>query len=800
MTLGAERAHRHRCSSKEALSPRAMATKGGRKMRVLGFFFIVSALLIGGASPGLVGAEQGQLPGVSLQSQRRQTSHSQSQQIPGDRARQIPRDQRSQVPRALQSSFEIPSPQDEVRVTFQVAGTGLYSAEISFRCEDAQRKHDRISMSLQSGARPVSWFGQGRTLDPEISYRFYFWVDQAILQQIGADKTLRFVLGRKDRVRSRMEGEFESRRRVSITLPRITGRIHFRVPSPILVDAKATNTPSPLSLTLNQKEIVQYRVAVNFPRLGSRANPRKFKAEFRVPLSRGRRNADIGGFLLKDGRWQRRDQVTDSGTYDFLASPAMEFSQDVNGRRAFPLEEDWAKFKREGMLARLDASTVRVNALFYIEGGEIPSDYYVVGLEKIQLSTVPDEGEGAFWLRLNFLASLDWKEKAPESKNPFGNREDTPHALVQTRMLRIAVPRSGESKGIARPGVPLVVLPASTLEGKERLVIRTDPHYFHDMPVSEQADYIVKETGAEKFIEGLLTQNPKKLVEGIGTFLYNTSRAKNPDLYRSFGMDSFETDTARNWALQNSPSRLTVEGESSGKASFKEAYGTSNRSVATVTAVVPDANPGRTHSSTVRVRKVPGIFVEGAQIKILKVKTNKNFDGYLKLYLGIAGHAGGRQRDPSKRIWLGMESAALESPWSFWIHTTADRGPYNFRPGAAQAIDFTAIDFDHPEREQDAWEQLSTTFGPWAALHVRVALDRQRGKTTSLADEGYITMFPYDYLFGELKASSRREGDWVILKGTVPVHSHILDEVTLEVRLKVQARDNPIFIRQTTKN
>jgi hypothetical protein len=61
-------------------------------------------------------------------------------------------------------------------------------------------------------------------------------------------------------------------------------------------------------------------------------------------------------------------------------------------------------------------------------------------------------------------------------------------------------------------------------------------------------------------------------------------------------------------------------------------------------------------------------------------------------------------------------------------------------------------------------------------------------------------MFPYDYLFGELKASSRRDGDWVVLTGTLPVHSHILDEVTLEVRLKVQARDNPMFIWQTNKN
>jgi hypothetical protein len=146
-----------------------------------------------------------------------------------------------------------------------------------------------------------------------------------------------------------------------------------------------------------------------------------------------------------------------------------------------------------------------------------------------------------------------------------------------------------------------------------------------------------------------------------------------------------------------------------------------------------------------------------------------------------------------------MESAARESPWSFWINKTADRGPYNFKAGAAKAINFTAIDFDHPEREQDAWEQLSTTYGPWAALHIRIALDRQKGKTNSPADEGYITMFPYDYLFGELKASSRRDGDWVILNGTLPVHSHILDEVTLEVRLKVQARDNPIFIWQTTK-
>jgi hypothetical protein len=233
-----------------------------------------------------------------------------------------------------------------------------------------------------------------------------------------------------------------------------------------------------------------------------------------------------------------------------------------------------------------------------------------------------------------------------------------------------------------------MVLPALTLEGKERLVIRTDPHYFRDMPVLEQADYIVKETGSEKFIEGLLTQNPQKLVEGIATFLYTVSRAKNPDLYRSFGMDSFETGNARNWALQNSPSRLTVEGESSGKVSFKEAYGTSNRSVATVTAVTPDARLGRTHSSTIRVRKVPGVFVEGAKIRILKVKTNKNFDGYLKLYLGIAGHAGGRQHDASKRIWLSMERRHRVR--GRLDHTAADRGPYNFRTGAAQAINFTA--------------------------------------------------------------------------------------------------------------
>jgi hypothetical protein len=47
----------------------------------------------------------------------------------------------------------------------------------------------------------------------------------------------------------------------------------------------------------------------------------------------------------------------------------MEFSQDANGRRAFPLEEDWTKFKREGMLAQLDAArTVQVNAFFTSRG------------------------------------------------------------------------------------------------------------------------------------------------------------------------------------------------------------------------------------------------------------------------------------------------------------------------------------------------------------------------------------------------------------------------------------------------
>ena len=43
------------------------------------------------------------------------------------------------------------------------------------------------------------------------------------------------------------------------------------------------------------------------------------------------------------------------------------------------------------------------------------------------------------------------------------------------------------------------------------------------------------------------------------------------------------------------------------------------------------------------------------------------------------------------------------------------------------------------------------------------------------------------------------DGEWVILRGTIAPHGHILDEVELEVRLKVRALDTGPLIRMTTR-
>ncbi len=730
----------------------------------------------------------------------------QREQLQGGRSKQIVRQGRP-VPLVLQSTFEIPANEDEVVVPLQVEEPGLHSVELNYRCDDLVRKHDRITLSIRSAVpattsagklgAPKVWFGRAEVLNPETGYRFYFWIDETMLQEIGAAGTLQFVLGRVDRQRSRMEGEFEARRRVTVALPRLLGRIHFRLPSPIAVEATLTDPPASHPVASGSTEVLQYRVSVRFPPLAPRSVPRQFKAEFRV--QRNGRNEDIGGVLLRNGRWQSPGMVKESGTYDFLASPLTEFAKDSYGRRRLPAEEDWVRFKHEGLLVELTSRQPAIAAaVFYIYGGDVPPDYYVVELEEIRLGSVPDEGDGVFWLRLNSAAAVANPEGELPSENPFASESSSESVLAQSLQKRIAVPPSGETKGIARVRLPLLVLPFSGVQSQRRLHIGTDPHYFHEMPALEQGKYVLSETGGSDFLVGLISQNPQKLAEGIVTFLTRVGKARNPDLYRTFGMDALETDSARGWALQNDSIRFVAEGESSRDVGYKEVYGPSNRSLATVSARSPGAG-GRWHGSTLRIRKVPGIDVQGAKIRVLNVKANREFRGYIHVYLGIAGHDGGRTR--TSGAGLRMESSAVGSPWSHWVYTVTERGPFDLRPGAVQAIDFTTIDFSNPDRTPEGlWEQLSHTFGPWAALHIQVTLDKARGKTVDPADEGYFTIYPYDYVLGQLKGSTRREGEWIILNGTLPVHSHILDEVGLEVRLKVNAREVPILIRQTTRN
>ncbi|HEX4949943.1 MAG TPA: hypothetical protein VFZ34_24970 [Blastocatellia bacterium] len=747
-------------------------------------------------------------------------------QNPRDGGRQIPRDQRNPLPFIQSTDFQIPSAEDEARVEFRLTETGLYSAEISFRCENNPRRHDRLSVSLQSGTRPGLtqwrpgdlryWFGQGHTLNPETSYRFYFWVDQAMLQELGAERTLRFVLIRLDRVRSREEGEFEARRRVNITLPQMSGRIHLRSPNPIAIEATATDRPPVHELNLDGGEIVQYRVAVRFPRVEGRMAPYQFKAEFRVPLSQGRRNADLGGFLLSNGNWRNADRVTQSATFDFLASPATEFSRDAYGRRrAAPLEEDWLRFKANGMWVQLGQHpTVRTSASFYLSGGERPPDFYVVELEDLTLSALPDEGEGAFWLKLRNAADLVWAENPGRANDDFAGRRPIYHDQMQNISTSIPIPRSGANQGRALVGLPLFALPMSALEGKETLAVVANPHYFHQMSTWEEAEYIWKNTEAGQVIEGFATQDLAKVGTGIVKWIVKASRAKNPDLYRSFGVGSFETDVNRHWAVRNAPERYQVQGSAANNVAYQEISGNDGRNVARVSALLPGGDRGRNYTSTIRVRKVPGVFVEGAKINVLSVKTNRNFNGHLKVRFGIIGHEGGREHTSGQG--LNLESAAVGTPFSYWASKVAERGPFNLRSGRAQAIDFSTIDFSRPDRDPDSlWEQLHHTFGTWAGIHLQVALvnleeragqtdlNPRRVKLVNYADVGYLTIYPYDQLydprFGRLRSDVERDGEWVILRGTIAPHGEILDEVELEVRLKVRALDTGPLIWMTTR-
>ena len=66
-------------------------------------------------------------------------------------------------------------------------------------------------------------------------------------------------------------------------------------------------------------------------------------------------------------------------------------------------------------------------------------------------------------------------------------------------------------------------------------------------------------------------------------------------------------------------------------------------------------------------------------------------------------------------------------------------------------------------------------------------------------DMAYLTIYPFDKLydpvFGRLLYDAERQGDWLVLQGTIEPHSEVLDEVELEVRLKVQARDTALMVR-----
>jgi hypothetical protein len=300
-------------------------------------------------------------------------------------------------------------------------------------------------------------------------------------------------------------------------------------------------------------------------------------------------------------------------------------------------------------------------------------------------------------------------------------------------------------------------------------------------------------------VKGLTARDPGQLGVAIVKWAIKASKPQRADAYRTFGAALFETERLRGWALRDAPQLYVMEGAASRNTAYKEIFADTGRPAARVSALGPDPESGPAHVSTVRVRKVPGIWVDGAEIKILKVKTNRDFDGHLKVDLGVSGHDGGRLKTSGQG--LHMETAAVNTPCSYRVTTIAERGPYRLRPGPAQAIDFAAIDFLHPDRDATGlWEQLRHTFGPWAALHITVAAGHPREQDGQgpgaprkvrffeRADESYLTVYPYDFLYGDLRNFAGRDGDWLILRGTVQPRGHILDEVELEVRLKVQAR------------
>jgi hypothetical protein len=718
----------------------------------------------------------------------------------------------SRIPSVQVSDFEIPSLEDRTAVEFGLTGTGLHSTEIRFHCEDPDEPNWHLLFSFQSGDHPGLlrqgpgdlhfWFPEEHReehiLNAETSYYFYFWVDDEMLEQVGDAQILRLVLVRRERERSREVGEFESRENETITLPRIVGQVHFRPPNPIQVEALPTNNPTAESRVLLTTEVVQYRVHVDFPPTLGRMRPHEFRAEFRLPEVAGTLNADVGGFLLTNGLWITPDRVSASGTYDFLASPHIEIAQDRHGRRVRPSEEDWNRFREHGLLFNLETgSEVEVNAYFYVGGGEIPPDYYLAELEEINLSTVPEEGEGAFWLHFNNLSAIVWEEEPPDDDNPFADPRPVRRQRLQSIDTRLPFARSGENEGRVWPHIPLLALPAGTLDGKQALAIAANPHYFHEMSIWEEIEYIFDHTEAVAVIEALARQDAAGLGLAIAEWIVEASRAQNPDLYRSFGVGSFETDSNRGWALRNSPERFAVAGGSAeGSTINQEVTGSDGRNVATVSELSRNHGSSRTYDSIIRVRQIPGVFVSGATIDVLSVRTNRDFDGHIMVRVGIIGHEGGRESASGQG--LRLESAAVDTPYSYWAGTIAPRGPFDLSSGETHEIDFDLIDSNNPDRDPEGlWEQLRFTHGSWAGMHVQVALveiEEIEGKEAHhYADIAYLTVYPYDQLYdletGSLKDDAEREGDWLILRGTIEPHGYILDEVELEIRLLVQARD-----------
>lgn len=548
-------------------------------------------------------------------------------------------------------------------------------------------------------------------------------------------------------------------------------------------------------------EVLQYRAQVDFPLIQGRMSPCEFKAEFHVPEWCGNLNWDIGGFLLTNGMWIQARNVSASGWYDFLVSPHIKFSYDVgNGvRRSVPLEEDWDAFREHGQLFDLEESReVEVNTCLYLAGGEVPPDYYVAELEEINLSSVPDEGDGTFWLQFNNISTLLWSEDPSNGENPFADPTPILRERLQFLNKSIPFPNPGEGEGSIRPHLPLFVLPAAELEGKQSLAIAANPHYFHEMSTWEEAVYIFNHTEAVDVIIALATEDLELLVEAIARWIVEASKENNPDLFCQFGVGTFDTDSNRGWAIRNSPERFMVEGGSAENCTNnQEVSGTDGANVATVSELSPDQDSSRTYNSTIRVRKVPGIFVSGARIQVNSVRTNRDFNGHIRVGVGILGHEGGRDSIPD--VAHRLESAARYTPYSYWASGIAPRGPFEFSSGETNEIDFDTIDFSVASADDvdGLYEQLRLTFGSWAGMCLEISLieiDEADGRVSHrYEDTAFWTVYPYDLLYdaesGRLKEDVERDGDWLILRGTLEPHGSVLDEIGLEIQLKVQARE-----------